>query len=359
MVRILPFELERPGTSPLGPSSRTTPTLPSDSRNNKEIGVQNNSQNDEAMNEQSQPSALASEDTAPDKDDSDGVICLENSSAPVGRHLTRSSARLPNFDSSEDFQESPLPMTPRKSPRRRALPKTDKRQASVGRSTGKKAVHVSRKKASKERMPVTKTIVTRKNNMTSKQDHAASTSGDITPSRQSANHRETISRLEMNSCDKGATSVLKSPSSTDNNPPLSKQVSSPQSRPRRRHLRSKATVEDLVSAFTEMSSSDEATPSPVKAKGAGTKRSLENDEGLASSPPRKKLKSSESTSPVKDGGRSESTIRTRGEIIVVFKSNSINTKYSNGCDLGQVFTLWENHYGKSDLSKVSSVSIIT
>ena len=246
----------------------------------------------------------------------DDVIVLPGST-PGGRNKGASSSSHPtHLDSSEDFQESPLPKTPkRKSSKKNAGPQSNKKKNTSSVLTRKKAPS-SLTTASPRGRPLfaKKEIVTRSKALSRKQGSKnlsescglpqQSGMSDVSSSSFKPQQRE---RLETRQKSKPSTDVNKPASNTALTPGPGSSTSS--SRPVTRATGGEKITSD--NADNDVNISTTPAGHGKKNQGRERKRPLTDDESdrAATPSPRKKAKSSESTL---NGSASEIALHTRG-----------------------------------------------
>ena len=112
--------------------------------------------------------------------DDDDVI-LQSVFIPGGGKEGKSDTRVvTQLDSSEDFQESPLPKTPKKSPKKKTTPLSHRKRSSSGIVTRKRALNLANIKGPQGKPPTTKKVIVTRSMKTasSSRGHEGGTSTD-------------------------------------------------------------------------------------------------------------------------------------------------------------------------------------
>ena len=122
--------------------------------------------------------------------DSDSVIVLQESNPATTRKQLSQPAQL---DSSEDFQESPLPRTPKRTPAKRSTPQSHAKKPASGVAARKRGLSSATSKESPQsRAPVAKkVIVTRSMTSTRGNKSSVENSASTRPARQFYSWRTT------------------------------------------------------------------------------------------------------------------------------------------------------------------------
>ena len=303
----------------------------------------------------------------PGEIDTDDVMELPGST-PGGIRRDESSSNRPTLlDSSEDFQESPLPKTPSRSPKKKTRPQSGKKKTPSSVSLKSRVLNSSSKESTRGRPPsaTKKVIVTRSMNRTGGEKHSSVKSS--TPSRRgtksTGSHATPKSTTNFNRPQHECTDHLKATNSSTLTRPTNKRIPSslrkqscsprprqeptegeaslltsaktrrtqggkhkttsaprpplpPTSRPATKPVGEKCTTSSLIEKGSGSVSNVVRSPQRgVSSKRErGSKRRLTDDdsEGEQASGLRKKARRSESRSPLKGGNLSEIALHTRG-----------------------------------------------
>ena len=255
------------------------------------------------------------EDDDDDDDDDDDVIVLPGST-PRGRNRGMSTSAL--LDSGEDFQESPLPKTPRKSAKKKAVPQGNRKK---GIPETKKGPSSLTKASPRERISRNKEIVTRSKSST-RGDKNSTSSHNLSRPAGRSEKPQNISKPRQPGCTNPVESTNSDTlrkrasklSTSDGEPSSSTKARKPDPKPPRPLTR--ATGNRISTSDVIISQGDGSSPAGTvsKAQKHGRKRPLGDDNGDKDTAPspRKKARSSEPHSPSKDANASEIALHTRG-----------------------------------------------
>ena len=209
----------RQSQEPVGPSTSNVPSLPSTSKDAAQNNVHNPSLtiNSNTVNNQvdedapGNPLTLDSEDIPEDanydnfgntghdsdrsSDGSDSVIVLHEST-PAGRK------QPVQLDSSEDFQESPLPKTPRRTAMKKATPQSHAKKTLSGVAARKRGLASASKGSPQVRTSVAKKVIVTRSMATSSGNSSVESGTSTRPAKEFYSGRtvpSTVAKVKPNS----------------------------------------------------------------------------------------------------------------------------------------------------------------